>query len=224
MTVKTDKTLNGSYEKSLHSMGRIFAGIALAIILGVPIAIMLRYQVMPPWSSFFIGLGGVLAIYLPVGIIEFVTYVPMLGTGSSYLMFVTGNLTNLKVPCALNSLEVAEIKPGTKEADIIATISVATSAIVTDVIIIIGVVAASMLQPLLESPTAAPAFANVIPALFGALGVVWLRKYWKIAVVPCLVMLVAFIWVDKSILGIMIPVAAVIAIFCARFIYNREKK
>lgn len=220
----TNKTMSGSYEKSLHNMGRIFAAIALAIILGVPIAIMLRYQVMPPWSSFFIGLGGVLAIYLPVGIIEFVTYVPMLGTGSSYLMFVTGNLTNLKVPCALNSLEVAEIKPGTKEADIIATISVATSAIVTDVIIIIGVVAASLLQPLLESPTAAPAFANVIPALFGALGVIWLRKYWKIAVVPCIVMLVAFIWVDKSILGIMIPVAAVIAILCARFIYKRENK
>jgi len=220
----TNKTMNGSYEKSLHNIGRIFAGLALMVILGVPLAICLYYSVIPPWKTFFIGLGGVLAIYLPVGIIEFVTYVPMLGTGSSYLMFVTGNLTNLKVPCALNALEVADVKPGTKEADIIATISVATSAIVTDVIIIIGVVAASALLPVLNSPAAQPAFNNVIPALFGALGVVWLRKYWKIAIVPCIVMLIVFIFVDKSILGIMIPVAAIIAIACARFIYKRENK
>lgn len=217
----TDKTINGSYEQSLHNLGRIFAGLALIVILGVPLAVCLYFDVMPPWKTFFIGLGGVLAIYLPVGIIEFATYVPMLGTGSSYLMFVTGNLTNLKVPCALNALEVSGMKPGTKEADIIATISVATSAIVTDIIIIIGVVAASALLPVLNSPTVKPAFDNVIPALFGALGVVWLRKYWKIAIVPCIVMLIVFIFVDKSILGIMIPVAAVIAILCARFIYKK---
>lgn len=216
-----DKAMDGSYEKSLHNMGRIFAGLALMVILGVPLAICLYYSVMPPWKTFFIGLGGVLAIYLPVGIIEFVTYVPMLGTGSSYLMFVTGNLTNLKVPCALNALEVAEVKPGTKEADIIGTISVATSAIVTDIIIIIGVIAASSLQPLLESPAAVPAFNNVIPALFGALGVVWLRKYWKMAVIPCIVMLIAFIFVPTNVLGLMIPVAAVIAILCARYLYKK---
>ncbi|MBN2879812.1 MAG: hypothetical protein JXN65_09310 [Clostridia bacterium] len=217
----TTKNIDGSYEQSLHRLGKIFAALALIIILGIPVAIMLYYNAMPTWKAFFIGLGGVAMIYVPVGAIEFFTYVPMLGTGSSYLMFVTGNLTNLKVPCALNALEVAEVKPGTKEADIIGTISVAVSAIVTDVIIIIGVAAAAMLQPLLESPTAAPAFANVIPALFGALGVVWLRKYWKIAVVPVILMLIAFIFVDKSLLGIMIPVAALIAILCARVIYKK---
>lgn len=220
----TNKKMTGSYEESVHRLGKIFAALALIIILGIPAAIMLRYQVMPPWAGLLSGLVGVAAIYVPVGIIEFFTYVPMLGTGSSYLMFVTGNLTNLKVPCALNSLEVAEIKPGTKEADIIATISVATSAIVTDIIIIIGVLAASTLLPVLNSPTVQPAFANVIPALFGALGVVWLRKHWKIAVIPCIVMLIAFAFVPLKTLGIMIPVAALIAIGCARFIYKRENK
>lgn len=217
----TDKKMNGSYEQSVHKMGRIFAGVALVIILGIPVAIMLYYKVMPPWNGFFLGLWGIATIYVPVGAIEFFTYVPMLGTGSSYLMFVTGNLTNLKVPCALNALEVAEVEPATKEADIIATISVATSAIVTDIIIIIGVVAASALQPILESATAAPAFDNVIPALFGALGVVWLRKHWKIAVIPCIVMLIAFIFLPTRYLGIMIPVAAAIAIACARYIYKK---
>lgn len=212
---------SGSYEQSIHNLGKIFAALALMIILGIPLAICLYFNVMPPWKAFFMGLGGVVAIYLPVGIIEFVTYVPMLGPGSAYLMFVTGNLSALKVPCALNALEVAEVEPATEEADIIATISVATSAIVTDIIIIIGVVAASFVKPLLESAAAAPAISNVLPALFGALGVVWLRKYWKIAIVPCICMLIVFIFVDISYLGILIPVSAIIAILCARYIYKK---
>lgn len=217
----TNKKMTSSYEESVHRLGKIFAALALIIILGIPAAIMLRYQVTPPWGGFLLGLWGVAAIYVPVGIIEFFTYVPMLGTGSSYLMFVTGNLTNLKVPCALNSMEVAEVKPGTKEADIIATISVATSAIVTDIIIIIGVVAASALLPILNSPAVQPAFNNVIPALFGALGVVWLRKYWKMAIIPCIVMLIVFVFVPTKVLGLMIPVAAIIAILCARYLYKK---
>lgn len=214
---------NPSYEQSIHNLGRLFAALALIVIIGVPVAICLHFGAYPFQHGFIIGLIGVLSIYLPVGIIEFVTYVPMLGSGSSYLMFVTGNLTNLKVPCALNALEVTDFKPGTKEADIIATISVATSAIVTDIIIIIGVVGISFVRPVLESPAIAPAFSNVIPALFGALGVVWLRRFWKIAVVPCICMLIAFIFIDTSLLGIMIPVAAVIAIVSARVLYKKGK-
>ncbi len=218
------KKINGSYEQSIHLWGRVFAAIAMILILGIPVAICIYYSVLPPWETFFVGLIGVVALYLPVGIIEFVTYVPMLGPGSSYLMFVTGNLTNIKVPCALNALEVTETAPGTKEADIIATISVAISAIVTDIIIVIGVVGASFVEPLLNSPSAQPAFVNVLPALFGALGVIWIRRHWKIAVVPCVIMFVIFMFMDTRYLGLMIPVASVIAIICARYLYNKDKQ
>ncbi len=88
----------------------------------------------------------------------------------------------------------------------------AVSAIVTDIIIVIGVVGASFVEPLLNSPSAQPAFANVLPALFGALGVIWIRKHWKIAVVPCIIMFIVFMFVDTMYLGIMIPVASIIAI------------
>ena len=72
----------------------------------------------------------------------------MLGTGATYLAFVTGNITNLKLPCALNAKENAHVKNGTEEDEVISTIAVASSAIVTTVILAVGVVAMS---PLLSS-------------------------------------------------------------------------
>ncbi len=211
------------YEKKTHKVGKIWSAFALVLMLSVPLAICLYFNVTPPWNTFWQGLLGVVMIYLPVGIIEFVTYAPMVGSGSSYLMFVTGNLTNLKIPCAVNAMRIADVKSGTQEGDIVSTISIAVSAIVTDIIIILGVIGISFLRPVLEAPVMQPAFNNVLPALFGALGIVWLRKYYKIAIVPALVMLAAFIIVPARYVGIMVPVGAILAIVCARFLYKRGK-
>jgi hypothetical protein len=211
------------YEKSTHRVGKITSAMALFIMLGVPVAICIYFNVAPPWNSFWKGLLGVVALFLPVGVIEFITYAPMVGPGSSYLMFVTGNLTNLKIPCAVNAMRLADVKSGSEEGEIISTISIAVSAIVTDIIIIIGVVGLSFIRPLLEAPLMQPAFDNVLPALFGALGIIWLRKYYKIAIVPAIVMLVVFIFAPTSIVGVLVPVGALIAIFCAKYLYKRGK-
>lgn len=216
------KTLS-AYEKSTHRVGKIWSALALMVILGIPASICLYFNVLPPWNLFFQALIGVVLIYLPVGIIEFITYAPMMGSGASYLMFVTGNLTNLKIPCAVNAMRLADAKSGSREGEIIATISIAVSAIVTDIIIIIGVVGLSFLRPVLEAPIIQPAFNNVLPALFGALGMIWLRKYYKIAIVPIIIMLIAFIVVPGRYVGIMVPVGSVIAILCARYLYKRGK-
>lgn len=212
-----------AYEKSTHRVGKIWSGLALLIMLGVPTAICIYFKVAPPWNTFWQGLLGVVMLYLPVGVIEFITYAPMVGPGASYLMFVTGNLTNLKIPCAVNAMRLADVKSGSEEAEIISTISIAVSAIVTDIIIIIGVVGLSFIRPLLEAPIIQPAFDNVLPALFGALGIIWLRKYYKIAIVPAIVMLLLFIVMPAKYVGIMVPVGALIAIFCARYLYKRGK-
>ena len=59
---------------------------------------------------------GVAPIFWTVGTIEVITYVPMLGVGGSYLGFVTGNLSNLKVPCALNAMQSAGVDAAARRA------------------------------------------------------------------------------------------------------------
>ena len=71
--------------------------------------------------------------------VEYLIYVPMLGSGASYLSFITGNLSNLKIPCAINARDLANAKVGTPENEVISTLSVATSSLVTVVVLALGV-------------------------------------------------------------------------------------
>ncbi len=217
------KKTNLNYYDSIHFTGRIWMVSALIMILLVPISIGVYYGAWPHLNQLLTGLLGVAPIFWTVGIIEVFTFTPMLGSGGSYLGFVTGNLTNLKVPCALNAMEAAKVTPGSEEGELISTISIAASSIVTTLIIALGVFLLAQIQPILESPLLAPAFENILPALFGGLAVVYVSKNWKIALVPLLFMLILFILVPSlaSSVGVLVPVGALIAIGVSRILYNK---
>ena len=151
------------------------------------------------------------------------TYVPMLGTGGSYLGFLTGNLTSLKVPCALNAMQASGVEAGTEEGELISTIAIGVSSLVTTAVIAIGVLALSSIRGFIESPALQPAFDNILPALFGPLAVVYISKNWKIAMAPLIFMVLLFICVPvlADSVGILVPVGAAIAIIAARILYKK---
>lgn len=211
------------YEESVHFYGRIWVGLAIIMMLLVPVAICVYYDAWPQIGHVLKGLLGVAPMFWTVGVIEVFTYAPMLGTGGTYLGFVTGNLTNLKVPAALNAMEAAKVKAGSEEGEAISTIAIATSSIVTTIVIALGVLLLGQLQPILQSPTLQPAFDNILPSLFGALGVVFITKNWKIAVAPLVFMVVLFLCVPSlsSSVGVLVPVGALIAIAAARVMYKK---
>ena len=213
-----------SYRDSVHRMGRVWILSALAMMIAVPVAICIYYSAWPPAGGILKGFLSVAPIFWTVGVIEVFTYVPMLGTGGSYVGFVTGNLANLKVPCALNSMDRAGVEPGTEEGEVISTLAISTSSIVTTLIIALGVVLLSQIEPILESPVLQPAFENILPALFGALGVVFVSKDWKIAIVPLVVMVTLFLLVPSlaGAVGLLVPVGALIAIGVARILYKKN--
>ena len=212
-----------SYMQSIHTAGRIWMLTALVLLILVPTIICIHYRSWPGFGPVFQGLLGVAPIFWTVGTIEVFTYTPMLGAGGSYLGFVTGNLTNLNVPCALNAMQSAGVEPGTEEGEVLSTIAIAVSSIVTTVIIILGVFMLNTLRPILESPMLAPAFANILPALFGGLAVVYVSKDWKIALAPLLFMVVLFLCVPSlaSSVGVLVPVGSLLAIGVARILYKK---
>ncbi|MGL1891255.1 MAG: hypothetical protein OCD02_06475 [Spirochaetaceae bacterium] len=212
-----------TYQDQVHKVGRITAGIVLFLIFLVPTVISVVYNIFPPIDKFFIGVGMVCMVYIPISIAEFLTYTPMLGSSASYLVFVTGNLTNLKIPCALTCIDNAEVKPQSEEAEIIATIAVAISSIVTTIIVFIGMLLIVPLQPLLEAEILKPAFAQILPALFGAMGGYWVLKQWKLAVTPILVIILVFIIfpIPSGVEGALIPVMGLISVLSAKFLYKK---
>ena len=131
--------MNSTYMKETDRLGKIWIWTAAVIIMMVPVAICLRYNAWPEITGVLKGLLGVAPIYWTVGAIEVITYTPMLGIGGTYLAFVTGNLTSLKAPSALTAMENAGVKPGSEEGEVISTIAIAVSSIVTTLVLVLGV-------------------------------------------------------------------------------------
>ncbi|MBR2353033.1 MAG: hypothetical protein IKA76_00830 [Clostridia bacterium] len=220
------KRQNETYLDSVHRHGRIWGLSLFFLILIFPVAVCLFFGVFPQWDALFTGILAILPMYWAVGIVEMFTFVPMLGAGGAYLSFVTGNISNLKLPCALDAMERAKVKPSSEEGEIISTISIAVSGIVTTLIIILGVIFIVPLTPLLNAPVLAPAFDMILPALFGGLAVVFISKNAKLSIAPIILMLALFIFVpalNASTVGIMVPVGVVFTVAVARILYKKGK-
>ena len=213
-----------TYMDSVHRWGRIWGISLMLLILAYPVTVSLIFHAQVNWPAFVKGFIAIGPMYWAVGIVEIFTYVPMLGAGGSYLSFVTGNISNLKLPCALDAMERAGVKSNSEEGEIISTIAIAVSSIVTTLIIIVGVVLIVPLTPLLSSPALAPAFSQLLPALFGGLAVVFISKNVRLSIAPVILMLVLFIFVpalNASTVGIMVPVGVVFSLAVARILYKK---
>ena len=213
-----------TYMDKVHHWGTVWNLSMMVILLAFPAVVGILFGAAPDLQGLVMGLVATAPMYWAVGVIETITYIPMLGAGGSYLSFVTGNISNLKLPCALNALEQAEVKAGSDEGEVVSTIAIAVSSIVTTLIIILGVILIVPLSPVLESPVLEPAFAQSLPALFGGLGVVFVSRNWKIAIAPVSLMLVLFIAVpalNAGTVGIMVPVSVLFTLGVSRILYKK---
>lgn len=183
------------YIDRVHGWGRISTVTALCVLFMFPLAICLELNVWPSFNGVMSGLLKLMPVYWVTSVIEVLLYTPMLGAGGTYLSFVTGNIPNLKLPCAINAMEGAKVKANSDEGEVISTIAIATSSIVTTIVLAIGVLLfAPFLDTFTQSPLLKPAFAQVLPALFGALGAGYFAKHWKISVFPIAVMIIILVF------------------------------
>lgn len=212
------------YMRETDRYGKIWIWTAVVVVMAVPVAACVYYNAWPEMSAVLKGLLGVAPIYWTVGVIEVITYTPMLGVGGTYLAFVTGNLTSLKAPSALSAMENCEVKPGTEEGEVISTLAIATCTIVTTLVLVVGVLLLAMISPILDSPALKPAFDNILPALFGGLAVVYVSKNWKLALAPLIFMVALFLAVPSlaGSVGVLVPVGVLIALGAARIMYKKE--
>ena len=213
-----------TYLDSVHRDGKIWGIIICAAIILFPLVVSLIFGAYPEWNPLIKALFATVPMYWAVGLVEVFTYVPMLGAGGTYLSFVTGNISNLKLPCAVDAMERADVKANSEEGEIISTIAIAVSSIVTTVIIIVGVVLIGQLTPVLESQVLVPAFDMILPALFGGLAVVFISKNLKLSIAPIILMLALFIFVpalNAGTVGIMVPVGVVFTVIVARIMYKK---
>ena len=213
------------YNNKMHLYGRVWTLLALAALLSVPALFCVYLGVWPQASGVFKGLAKVAPLFYATAIVEIIAYTPLLGTGGMYLSFVTGNISNLKLPCALAAMDGAKVKPNSEEGEVVTTISIAVSSIVTTVIIAVCVLIFKPILPYLtrDDSVFAPAFRQVLPALFGALGATYFAKNWKISLLPVLALTLLLVFSGGIAAGTLVPVGVVIAILWALLLWKTGK-
>lgn len=214
------------YNERTHLFGRVSLIIGLLLLIAAPFVMGISLDTMPNMSAFAKGFAQIAIIYIPSSIVEFLIYVPMLGAGGSYLGFLTGNLINMKIPCAMNARDIVGTKAGTPENEIISTLSIATSSLVTTVVIALGVLLLTPLRPVLEAEVLQPAYNNVVPALFGAMAYKYFRKGKKLVALPLIVMALLFICLPGLIsnVGFLMLLSGAMTIAHSYILFKKEGK
>lgn len=211
---KIKKEIN--YINSVHIWGRIWSIGALIVLFMVPVAFSLYYNAWPPVNDVLGALLKVAPLFWVSSVVEVIAFTPMLGAGGAYLSFVTGNISNLKLPCAMSILQKEKISATSEEGEILSTISVAASAITTTVIIAAGIF---ILNPVFSEIKDTPIVKSVLPyvtaALFGALAASYMRKYWKIAVAPILAGVIVLVFSPLFGVGTLVFVTIVVSVAAA---------
>lgn len=222
MTEKTE--IFEKYNNRTHVLGRTVCSITLVLLLGTPFVMGMHLGAMPNLPAAGKAFLAVGIVWFVSCIAEYLVYTPMLGAGGGYLAFITGNLINMKIPCAVNARDIVGAKTGTPENEIISTLSIATASLVTILVLAVGVALLIPLQPVLQDPALQPAFDNVVPALFGAMAYKYFRNNLKIALIPLAVMSLLFIFVPGLIssTSFMILPSGAIAIGIAFLLYRRK--
>ena len=211
------------YNNKTHIYGRFWIITALFVFIMIPLAISIKYDTFPEAQVVLKGLAPIALLFYPTSVIEVFTYTPLLGSGATYLAFVTGNINNLKLPCALSAMDNAKVSANSDEGEILSTIAVATSSIVTTIIIAVGVVAFAPFLPYLtaEDSVLAPAFNQVVPALFGALGMSYIAKHFKISIVPIAVICLMLLFKGDLAIGVLIPVGVIVSLLATHIMFKK---
>lgn len=209
------------YSEKIHIWGRISSLTAILVLFSVPLAISVHYNAFPQFTDVFKALLTIIPLYWTSGVVEVLTYAPMLGAGGTYLSFVTGNITNLKMPCGINAMNNAGVSANSPEGEVISTIAIASSSITTTVILAVGVLAFGPILPMIkENPVIAPAFSQILPAIFGALLASYFAKHFKLSLFPIFVGVITLIFAPQMGVGVLIFVTIVASVLGAFAMYK----
>ena len=217
----------------MHLIGRLWLGIGMLLICSIPLWLSLYYETEPVWAV--LADGAVISPFIIMalsGVAEPIVYSPMVGVNGMYLSFLTGNLSNLKIPCVVKAQEIAGTKRGTEEDEIVATIAVATSSLVTILIIAVIVLCLAIIpdltQKINDAPYLTPAFGCVVYALFGSLGGKYIVKNPKLAIFPIVIivalsLVLGFVGLDPGSAYLFVGIA-ICLIFAVLQILREKKK
>jgi hypothetical protein len=156
------------YLQPVHRVGFWTCMLISAAMFLPALLLYLIYGAVAPWAGILVGLGLALTYLLPFTIIEPLSYYSVYGDAGNYMSMTTGNVANLRLPCAAVAQAVAEVPEGTRKGAVIACIGIAVSVIAGVVGVLLGSLAGGWVTAQFP-PWLSTAFKlYLLPAVLGA--------------------------------------------------------
>lgn len=215
------------YLPSIVKVGRIILSVSLIVFFLPFLSTWVIYGVKPHWAEIGQGVFAWILINAPWWISEPISYFPILGVAGTFISFLSGNGSNMRIPCAVSAQKSAGVLPGTVQGSLISTIGISVSVFVNLIILAIGVLAGQAVLSMLP-PSVTDALNFLLPALYGCVFAQFLSGN-EISGISALVLAIgtlllynsgalAFIPFDVSIGVMLIPIfgTMIIAYFVAK--------
>ena len=153
----------------VHKFGISSSLLLFFMMSGIPVAMSYFYDSWPNFTQLWPAMLAVLLFLAPWYPAETIGYMSVMGPGAIYMSYITGNVTNLRMPATVGTINSLGIKPNTDACHTMAIIVCGGSIVTTVLIVAIGVILAEPLEPILKAPILQPAFKYIVPAIFGGL-------------------------------------------------------
>ncbi len=188
-----------SFDNKVHRVGIITTLVMWVFFISVPLGVTLYFKLNINVLHLITVVAPIAVTFALVGLAEKLSMAPIIGPGAIYLASTTGNVQNMKLPAALNAMRIMGVEEGSEKGRVISIIAVASSAVVTTLIIFLGMLfLAPMITPLLNKPLIKPAFDNILPALMGPMVFPVVLKNKKASIVPFSIAIIFALILGKS--------------------------
>ena len=216
------------YHTSIHKLGRSSTLFIVGIMFMVPLGITIIYQVELDWSMILAVAAQLCIIFIPTQFAEVLSFTPILGSGGTYLAFITGNISNMKLPAAVSGHKLANVEANSEEGEVVSVLSIGMSSITTTVIVVLGIFVMTPFVHIMQNEVLQPGFNNIMPALVGAMSAPLLKKNPKLAIFPfSLALIIALILgpaVYTSFQGIILLVTMIASVLFVIWIGKYQDK
>lgn len=157
------------FNNLVHRMGISSSVLLFLLMISFPVIISSVYDVWPQWATAIPAMISLLLMMAPWWPGETIGYMTTMGPGALYLAYITGNVTTLRMPVTVGTMNALNLKPNTDECHTMAIIACGASNFTTIIVLFIGILLSVPLQPILNAPKLQPAFNFALPALFGGM-------------------------------------------------------
>lgn len=210
-----------SFTKPIIRYGSLTNLLAIPLCFIPAIYLWLVKGAFPGWNNILTGWMYVASMFAIYSVVEPICYFPILGLPGTYMSFLSGNIGNMRVPCAVVAQESLGVEPGTKKAELIATLGIAGSIFTNTIMVTIAAIGGAALMSVFP-PVVLTAFKYVSSAIFGAMFAMFASKnlkYGAFALVVVMAMLLS-----KAIpVYIMIPIAVFSTAIFGVIDYNKKQ-